>query len=177
MGGTIPTDDRLGRLYRLDSDGSITQVLDEVGLPNGMDISLDRRWFYFTDTGNDRIYRFEYDEATGELSGRETFHNFTDESGSPEGITIDSEEYVWSACWGGGRLARYDPTDVEVASVEFPARKVSSMTFGGPRYGDAYVTTALTDGPRKNEGDGAGALFRFAPDAVGVPEFRSRVLV
>ena len=160
--GTMPTDDRPGRLYRLDADGSVTRVLDDVGLPNGMGFTLDRRRMYFTDTGADRIDRFDYDAATGALTGRTTVRDFADEPGSPDGMTVDAEGYLWSARWDGGRLVRYDPTGVEVASVEFPARKVSSVTFGGPDYRDAYVTTALTDGSREAEGEGAGALLRFA---------------
>ncbi len=173
--GTMPTDDRPGRLYRLDRDGSVTRVLDDVGLPNGMAVTLDRRRFYFTDSVHERIYRFDYDQATGELSGRETFVDVGEEAGIPDGLAVDAEGYVWSARWDGGCLVRYDPTGAEVARLSFPARKVSSVAFGGPAYADGYVTTALTDETREAEGDGAGSLFRFAPDAVGVPEFRSRV--
>ena len=175
--GTMPTDDRPGRLYRLDADGSVTRVFDEVGLPNGMGFTLDRRRFYFADSIHERIYRFDYDQSTGELSRRETFVDLGDEAGIPDGLTVDAEGYVWSARWDGGRLVRYDPTGAEVARLQFPSRKVASVTFGGPAYGDAYVATALTEASREEEGDGAGALFRFTPDVVGVPEFRSRVSV
>lgn len=173
--GTMPTDDRPGRLYRLDTDGSVSRVLDEVGLPNGMGFTPDRRRFYVTDSGAERIDRFAYDEATGAIADPEPFLDLSDEAGVPDGMTVDAEGYVWSARWDGSCLVRYDPTGDEVARIEFPARKVSSVTFGGPDYADAYVTTALTDGSREEEGDGAGALFRFAPDVLGVPEFRSRV--
>ncbi|MCU4800027.1 SMP-30/gluconolactonase/LRE family protein [Halobacteria archaeon HArc-gm2] len=173
--GTMPTDDRPGRLYRLDTDGSVTTVLDEVGLPNGMGFTLDRRRFYFTDSGNGRIDRYDYDQATGAISNPETVVEVDEGEAIPDGMAVDAEGYLWSARWDGGCLVRHDPTGAEVARIEFPARKVSSVTFAGPDLSEAYVTTALTENSRDEEGDGAGALFRFDPDAVGVPEFRSRV--
>jgi D-xylonolactonase len=58
--------------------------------------------------------------------------------------------------------------------IAFPARKVSSITFGGDDYTDMYVTTA-GGGRKAEEGSGAGCLFRLKTGATGRPEFRSRV--
>jgi len=183
--GTMPTDDQLGTLYRLDPGGSLSAVVDDVDISNGMGFTPDRRRLYFTESAAHAIYRYDYDQATGELTNRETFVDTSAEDGIPDGMTVDSEGYVWSARWDGGSVVRYDPTGREVARVDFPARKVSAITFGGPDYADAYVTTALgpaaADGEdvatvRKTEGSGAGALFRLATGVRGVPEFRSRIL-
>ena len=92
----------------------------------------------------------------------------------PDGMTVDAEGYVWSARWDGGCLARYSPDGVEERRILFPAKKVSSVVFGGPDYTDIYVTTA--GGQNKaTEGAGAGALFRLNLGIRGVPEFASRV--
>jgi len=175
--GTMPTDDRLGRLYRLDLDGTIVELRDDVRLPNGFGFTLDRRHLYFTESEAKRIYRFEYDQATGDIDDRETFVDLAGEPGIPDGMTVDAEGYVWSAHWDGGCLVRYDRTGAEVERLEFPARKVSSVTFGDADYDVAYVTTALTDSSREQEGEGAGSLYRIDLDVTGVPEFRSRIRV
>ncbi len=92
-------------------------------------------------------------------------------------MTVDANDHVWSVRWNGNRAVRHAPDGETVSEIEFPARKVSSVTFGGPEYTDLYVTTALTDGDRSTEGDGAGALFRVPDvDSSGVPEFRSRIV-
>jgi len=175
--GTMPTDDRLGRLYRLDLDGTIVELRDDVRLPNGFGFTLDRRHLYFTESEAKKIYRFEYDQATGDIDDRETFVDLAGEPGIPDGMTVDAEGYVWSAHWDGGCLVRYDRTGAEVERLEFPARKVSSVTFGDADYDVAYVTTALTDSSREQEGEGAGSLYRIDLDVTGVPEFRSRIRV
>ena len=174
--GTMPTDDRLGRLYRLDTQGTLIEVRDGLDVPNGMGFTPDQEEFYFTDTGGRTIYACEYDETDGTLGEMRPFVRVPDEEGEemPDGMTVDAEGGVWSARWGGGDLVRYAPGGTETRRIELPARKVSSATFGGPGYDELYVTTAGGD-DRESEGDGAGALFRLDPDVGGVAEFRSNV--
>jgi len=178
--GTMPTEDGGGRLYRLDTDGSLTTLETGVDIPNGLGFAPDRNRLYFTETEADRIYRYRYDRETGALSDRETFVDTSDVEGFPDGMTVDAEGHVWSAFWNGGRVKRYAPDGTEERRVEFPAKKVSAIAFGGPDFETAYVTTALGpgEGPagtREEEGDGAGALFDVDVGVGGVPEFRSAV--
>ncbi len=181
--GSMPFDEPAkgaGNLYRIDTDGSVHRLFEDLALPNGMGFTPDRRQLYFTETGVDKIYRFRYNQATGELADREIFIDVSDEVGFPDGMTVDREGYVWSARWNGGCLVRYSPSGEEDQRIQFPAKKISSITFGGPTYADAYVTSALgpgegEPGSKETEGEGAGALFRFHPSVGGLPEFRSRI--
>ena len=173
--GTMPGPDALGELYRIDPDGSTRVVVDGLDIPNGMGFSRDRGTFYLTESEARAIYAFEYDRATGRISDRRTFRETPEGDGVPDGLTVDDEDHVWSARWNGDRVARYTPAGEPVEAVELPARKVASVTFGGPDAADLYCTTALTDGDREVEGDGAGALFRIPDVGGGVPEFRSRI--
>jgi sugar lactone lactonase YvrE len=169
-----------GSLYRVDTDASLTVVDSGVAIPNGMGFTPDRESLYFTETTTDAVYRYDYDESTGAVSNREVFVDASDVTGHPDGMTVDAEGDVWSAFWDGGRLARYASDGTERERVEFPAKKVSAVTFGGPEYETAYVTTALgpgegEPGTREEEGTGAGTLFATDLEVSGVPEFRSRI--
>jgi D-xylonolactonase len=166
--------ERPGALYRLDTDGTIARVVDDLGLPNGMGFTPDSERLYLTDSGSHLISTYDYDRETEALSDRETFVRTPIGRGIPDGMTVDAEGYVWSARWNDGRLIRYAPDGTEDRRVEFPVWKVSSVTAGGPDYADAYVTTAGGD-DRRREGTRAGSLFRLPLDVTGVPEFRSRV--
>ncbi len=175
--GTMPTaGSHLGTLYRLDLDGSITPVLSEVRISNGMGFTADRRRMYFTDSLTYEVAVFDYDQQSGAISNRRQFVRVQGE-GIPDGMTVDAEGCVWSARWDGGVLVRYSPDGEELQRIAFPAKKVSSATFGGDDYGDLYVTTATGGNDRATEGAGAGALFRVRPGVRGVPEFFSRVLL
>jgi D-xylono/L-arabinono-1,4-lactonase len=172
--GTMPTADRPGRLYRLDLDGTLTKLLEGIGCSNGMGFTPDLKQLYYTDSAAREIYLFDYDQVTGALANQRLFASNTEDAGMPDGMTVDAQGYVWSARWDGGCLVRYTPDGVLERQIDFPARKVSSLTFGGPDYTDIYVTTAGGD-DKAAEGSGAGALFRLNLGIQGVPEFASRV--
>ena len=172
--GTMSTPEQPGRLYRLDTDGSITPVLEGIGLSNGMGFTLDRKQMYYTDTRARKIYLFDYEEETGAISNQRVFVEIPEGQGNLDGMTVDAEGYVWSARWDGSALVRYTSEGVEERRIRFPARKVSSVTFGGEDLTDIYVTTAGGHNKAK-EGPGAGALFRLNLGIQGVLEFFSRI--
>lgn len=177
--GTMPTRERLGRLYRLDPDGRLTRLLDGIGCSNGMGFTLDRRRMYYTDTRKGEIYLFDYDQETGAIANQRVFVRVPEREGegTPDGMTVDAQGCVWGARWGGGCVVRYAPDGTEDRRIHFPARKVSSVIFGGKDYTDLYVTTAGGNN-KPEEGVGAGALLRvrLAHEGIrGLPEFRSRI--
>jgi D-xylono/L-arabinono-1,4-lactonase len=174
--GTMPTPDRLGRLYRLDPDGTLTKLLDGIGVSNGMGFTPDRKQLYYTDSPTRKIYLFDYDQATGAISNQRVHIETPASEGVPDGMTIDAAGYLWSARWDGGHLFRYAPDGTEVLRIPFPAKKVTSVTFGGTDYTTIYVTTAGGNN-RSEEGPGAGAVFHFSSDIQGVPEFFSNIAV
>jgi len=172
--GTMSSKEHLGRLYRLDTDGSLTKVLDGIGTSNGMGFTPDLKQMYYTDSREREIYLFDYDRKTGAITNRRIFVKVPEGEGVPDGMTVDAEGYVWSARWDGNCVVRYSPEGKEVTRISFPAKKVSSVTFGGGNYEEMYLTTAGGQN-KQQEGDGAGALFRVKTGVKGVPEFCSRV--
>ncbi len=172
--GAMPVDGRLGTLYRLDLDGSITPVVDGVDISNGIGFTPDERKMYYTESTARRIYLYDYDRGSGAIANRSVFLETPDDGTIPDGMTVDAEGYVWSARWNGSSLYRYTPDGTEERRVRFPAKKVSSAVFGGEHLMDIYVTTA--GGQNKaEEGAGAGALFRLNLGIRGKPEFVSRI--
>jgi sugar lactone lactonase YvrE len=168
---------RPGRLYRLDTDGSLHQVLGNITVSNGMAFTPDRQNMYYTDSALRTIYIFDYDEKTGALANQRIWLRTPEGAGRPDGLTVDAQGYIWSARWDGAALYRYTPEGVEERRLDFPAKKVSSVTFGGDDWSDIYVTTALTENTKAEEGMGAGALFRWQLGIRGLPEFFSRVML
>lgn len=173
--GTMPTDDRLGRLYRLDRDGSIVELGDGYDIPNGMGFTPDQTKLYLTESNARRIYRFDYDATTGDLSNRRVFIETPENDGVPDGMTVDADGNVWSARWNGHRVVQYASDGTEIGQVELPTKKVSCPTFAGSDYTDLYITTAAGKN-RNKEDDSAGALFHVPSAGSGVAEFRSRVV-
>lgn len=163
-----------GRLYRLDTDGSLTVLLEGIGCSNGMAFTLDQKTLYYTDSFAHEIYRFDYNVEDGSIGNRRVFARFDPSDGSPDGVTLDAEGYLWTALWDGGCIVQLNGAGKVKEKISFPARKVSSLTFGGAEYSEMYVTTA---GGNTKQQDGvlAGALFRLKARGRGVPDFLSRI--
>jgi len=135
-----------GRLIRFDPDGTVTEMLDGIGGPNGMGFTPDLKGMYFTDSPARKIYYFDYDRQTGNLSNRRIFAEIPADEGLPDGMTVDADGYVWSAIWFGGRLKRYAPDGRLDREIYLPAQQISSVTFGGLDLTEIYVTSAASIG-------------------------------
>lgn len=175
--GTMPmeADEKSGRLYRLDCDGSLHRILDGVIISNGMGFTLDHRGFYYTDSGCRTIYHFDYDEASGAITHQRAWIETPEGAGVPDGMKVDAEGSIWSARWDGYAVHHYSSSGVELERIAFPARKITSVAFGGDDLTDLYVTSALAGGDRTSEGAGGGALFKLNPGVRGLSEFFSRI--
>ncbi|HEX4149692.1 MAG TPA: SMP-30/gluconolactonase/LRE family protein [Pirellulales bacterium] len=167
---------RHARLYLLERDGSLRQLLDHVITSNGIGFTPDERSMYYTDTGVRTIWRFDYDRATGAISNRQAFVRVpeVDAEGKPDGLAMDSQGRVWSARWGGSCVVCYTPDGQEQQRIHLPTHQVSCLTFGGPELADMYITTAGGHDKKAN-GALAGALFRVRAATRGGPEFLSRI--
>lgn len=107
--GTMATPAAGGRLYRLDTDGSLHLLLENIGCSNGMAFTGDFRSFYYTDSFAREIYRFAYNRSDGSISDRQVFAGFSEQDGLPDGLTIDDQDHLWTALWDGGRIMRLAP--------------------------------------------------------------------
>lgn len=173
--GTMARGDQPAQLYRLDPDGSLSLVIDDLTLANGMGFSPDLATFYLTDSDSRRIFRMPYDRDTGELGAKEVLVTVPEEGTVPDGMTVDTDGNIWSARWDGSGIYKYTANGDLLGKIRFPVRKVSSVTFGGPGYDIAYVTTAGGTNRSAGEGHTAGSLYRIDLKTTGKPPFRSRI--
>lgn len=161
-----------GSLYRLDPDGHVRRMATGFICSNGLGWSPDNKTFYFTDSMVRTIWAYDFDAEAGELGERRVFARLADDDGVPDGLTVDSEGFVWSAIWGGCRLIRFAPEGAIDCKVRIPVQQPSSCMFGGPDLKTLYVTSACLglNGPMLQEGPLAGALFALRCDVPGLPE-------
>ena len=176
--GAMPFKDlerKRGRLYRLDRDGSYEVVLEVVGIPNGMAFTSDRRSFFFIDSLDNVVWKFDYDPRTGSIGRRRDFLRFDPErDGHADGMTLDSQDNLWIAMAMGGKVLQFGADGSRKRTLELPARFTASVAFGGDDLSDLYVTTG-THPEDEDLGPASGALIVLRPGPAGVPEFRSRI--
>jgi sugar lactone lactonase YvrE len=160
-----------GILYMLTSNGKVTEKLKKVSISNGIVWSSDKKFMYYNDTPTNRIARYRYNDSTGEILYDGVAVEIPKGTGSPDGMTIDSNDNLWVAQWGGSGVYCYSPYTGELLmKVDVPALHVASCAFGGEKLDTLYITTARA-GLTKEQLDKyplSGSLFKCVPGAKGV---------
>ena len=113
-------------------------------VPNGPAITNDGGTQYHVDSLGRRIYAFDKNDD-GSLSNRRLFVKLQSSDGYPDGLTVDDENAIWLAHWGGSRITRFLPDGTIDGIIEIPVPQVTSCTFGGPDRNLLFITTASRD--------------------------------
>jgi sugar lactone lactonase YvrE len=174
--GTMSTGgkQKAGALYRLDHDGTVHKMIDNVGTSNGIVWSHDYTKMYYIDTPTRKVMAWDYDNDTGDIKNPQTAVEIPQEMGYPDGMTIDAEGNVWIALWGGSAVGCWNPVSGELLrTISVPAKNVTSCAFGDDDLGTLYITTARqgTSEEELEEFPHAGGLFKTRPGVKGVEAF------
>jgi sugar lactone lactonase YvrE len=154
--GSMPYDGTpgAGSLYRTDPDGTVERVLDGLTIVNGPAFNADGTTLYLADSAAGTIDRRRVDPATGDLSGHDVFARFRGGEGSPDGMTVDDEDCLWVAVWGGGAVRRYHPDGRLLHTLAVPAPQPTSVCLH-PSDSRLLITTAGHGLPRPTAASGA----------------------
>jgi sugar lactone lactonase YvrE len=166
-GEAMPMPEGRGQLMRYGADASVAVLERGIGVSNTVCWSPDGATFYFGDTTKDEIRAYDFDAATGAISGARPFlAGFG--RGWPDGSAVDRDGYLWNCRYGGGCIVRVAPDARVDRVVELPVRNATTCTFGGPDLRTLYVTTArIAEGPTERL---AGSLFALRSPVAGLPE-------
>lgn len=151
----------LSSVISYDADAALSTLIPDVGCTNSLAFSSDGQSMYFADTSDRYIYRYEYDPDSGRLGDRNLFATLPQGGGRPDGSTVDAQDHLWNAEWGGSRVTCYDPSGTVVARVELPVSNITCCAFGGPDLTTLFVTSAregLDEGQLAAQPN-AGSLF------------------
>ncbi|MDL2338456.1 MAG: SMP-30/gluconolactonase/LRE family protein [Pseudomonadota bacterium] len=179
--GTLyePRDAALAGLYQFHR-GDLTKRADGITVSNGLAWSPNGRTMYWSDTKAHAIYAFDYDGASGTLSGRRLFFQFpikrTGQSleeygGRPDGAAVDVDGNYWVAMFEGQRVLCLSPSGVVLREVRLPVRCPTMPCFGGADLKTLYITTARHGRPDAELADQpwAGCVLSLRLSVPGLP--------
>uniref|UniRef100_A0A6P7FLT3 Regucalcin n=1 Tax=Diabrotica virgifera virgifera TaxID=50390 RepID=A0A6P7FLT3_DIAVI len=114
---------------------------------NGLAWNKANNKLYYIDTPTLKVVSFDYHDGNGTISSTNqtvfdlrSTHNVT---GLPDGMTIDTEDNLYIALFGGGSVIKVNPATGKLLKViAIPARDVSSVMWGGPNLDILFVTTS-----------------------------------
>jgi sugar lactone lactonase YvrE len=132
----------IGRLWSLGRNNLIRAHFGGFVVGNGIGWSLDNKKMYFTDSKSRQIVVFDYDLEAGSIGSKRCFATVDASAGYPDGLTVDSDDHVWSAHWDGGRVTRYRPDGTVERTLFLPVPRPTSISFGGTDFQSLYITSA-----------------------------------
>jgi sugar lactone lactonase YvrE len=161
-------------LCRLEADRTLTRVVGDVTISNGLAWSPDGRTMYHSDTPALVVRAYDYDPATGTPSRPRVFRQWTAETDRPDGGAVDSAGNYWSAFYRGGRVVQLSPQGEVLEEFPVPALCPTMCAFGGPDLRTLYVTSATNQRPADELArfPRSGGIFSMRVDVPGLPEPR-----
>ena len=151
-----------GGLYTIVDDKII--FMQETKLGNGLAWNKDNTKFYFSDSIEHKVFIYDYDINKGLISNRKVLAEI---DGIPDGMTIDDNDNLFIAIWGGNRIEVRDSISGKILDIiNIPTKLVTSCTFSGENYDELIITTASLS----ELDEYAGKVFKLKTNYKGLPE-------
>lgn len=180
--GTMPLPETglkpVGKLFRIDGDGSITMIERGLTIPNGIAFSPDGLTVYWADTPlmPFQVWRARYDPETGTPGEKELFVELPEGGGRPDGATVDASGCYWLAAVRGSQLLRYTPEGTLDLAIRLPVARPTKIAFGGSDMKTIFVTSLSAGLASEERGPLDGSLLALNIGIQGLPpaEFAAR---
>ena len=154
----------IANLYRLAPDLSLTKLLSNITVSNGIEFSRKKNIMFFADTPTGLIQKFEYTENFKKLTKLKSNMIFKD-LGEPDGAAMDINDNYWSARVRGKCLICIDTkSETVIKKINLPTKTPTCLAFGGPGLETLYVTSLKQQSIIKNSD---GNLFKIQSGTKG----------
>ena len=141
-------------IVRVDPDGSVSVAADEIRFPNGTVITPDGATLIVGESYGGCLTAFDV-AADGSLSNRRLWAKL--EGAVPDGICLDAEGAIWSACPLTGRVLRVLEGGEVTEEVLVSRKGAFACMLGGPDRRTLFVCAADASDPTAT-GDMRGAI-------------------
>ncbi len=131
------------QVYRIDPNGAVQAVLNDMECPNGLAFSPDESRLYVADTGRlhsaDPQHIRVYDMVNGWPENGRLFHKI--DRGCADGIRVDSDGNLWSSAGDGVQCIAPDGHLMGKIMIPEP---VSNLCFGGRAKHRLFITATTS---------------------------------
>lgn len=133
-----------GCLYCYDPKDGLRLKQEGLFISNGLGWSPDDKYFYHSDSWVGKIYRYNYDASTGNITNREEWFVYPG-LGVADGLTVDVNGNIWTAVWDGAKVLCINPDGKVIDEILMPVKRPTSCIFGGDDLKTLYVTSCSAD--------------------------------
>lgn len=133
-------------VYRIDTDGKVTRIVDDVQRPNGILISPDAKTLYVADNngdegGNRTLNAYDLSPA-GQASNKRVLYDFAPGRGI-DGMALDKAGNIYATAGARDKAGVYviTPQGKQLAFIKTP-EDPTNCTFGGSDRNTLYITAS-----------------------------------
>ena len=126
-----------GQIWRIDPDGTITKVADNMGTTNGIEVSPDGKTLYVNESKQRNIWAFTITKS-GELKNKRLVKQFPDHGF--DGMRCDVDGNLYVTRYGKGTVVKLSPAGEILQEFPVLGARPSNLCFGGPDGCTVYVT-------------------------------------
>ena len=126
-----------GRIWRIDTNGTVTLLADSMGTTNGIEVSPDEKTLYVNESVQRNVWAYDLAQD-GTISNKHLLISFPDFG--MDGMRTDKEGNLYIARYGKGVIAKVSPQGKLLLEVSLKGKSPSNICFGGPDGKTAYVT-------------------------------------
>ncbi len=129
--------DGTGKIWRIDPNGNIVLLKQNMGTTNGITLNPDNKILYVNESAQRKIWSFELD-VLGNISNQMLFASFEDFG--LDGMKCDSKGNLYVTRYGKGTIEIFSPQGKFLHAVKMKGLKPSNLNFGGKDGKTCYVT-------------------------------------
>lgn len=127
-----PQREPISKLYRVTASGGAEVKAEGFEISNGLAWTADGLTMFHTDSRGPWIDRYDFDGATGSISGRKRIRDLDEDIGRPDGGACDAEGTYWSAGVSAGVLNRFNRNGLLLDRFSTPVQAPTMPCFCGP---------------------------------------------
>ncbi|RRB04743.1 SMP-30/gluconolactonase/LRE family protein [Larkinella rosea] len=126
-----------GNIWRIDTDGKVTALEENMGTTNGIEVSPDDKRLYVNESNQRKVWVYDL-SASGQVSNKRLLIEFPDFG--MDGMRCDADGNLYIARFGKGTVAKVSPDGKVVQEIQLVGKRPTNICFGGKDGRTAYVT-------------------------------------
>jgi gluconolactonase len=133
-------------IYRVDTDGQVSLIIEDIRWPNGIALSPDEKILYLAISDKESARVMAYDlQADGSVqNGRVIFNaqslKSAERKGSCDGMKVDTQGNIWTT--GPGGVLILSPQGKHLGTI-LTGQNTGNCAWGGPEKDTMYITADM----------------------------------
>jgi sugar lactone lactonase YvrE len=122
----------------VDKNGNATLAAEGLGTTNGIEVSTDEKHLYFNESVQRKVWQFDIDPTSGNLSNKKLLIEFSDFG--LDGMRCDAKGNLYIARYKAGEVAIVSPEGKLLNTVKLKGGTPTNVAFGGKDGKTVFVT-------------------------------------